>query len=312
MKICARRVVWKLVSLAGAIASIALFGLAAEAAPPGQGGQAKTYNNISFRLGDLSFADDYVRFTAAAGTKGDHANPAHALRVPDYDEPTGYVSLGDAQPNLPEGQLVLEFTDNALVDGPGDDLAIFEIGPMGEATDVYISATGRDRDWIYVGRALGGARTLDISGYAEPGVQYRFVLLCDVANGVSNADSVRNGWAGPDIDAVGAINSVAVAESCTIRFRCLPFRDEQGVRHVSAGKSLGCWIEYDNPDGQDVMVSVRVNDETLLFATPSNASAVNVSWEPQQPGPYVMRAWVEYPDGTVCRAHQTLVVDPGP
>lgn len=319
MKTCARSVVWILVLLASGIIGSALFGLTVEAGPPGQAGPAKTYRGVTFRLGDLSFADEYVRFNPAPATTGDHANPAHALRPPDYVSfsalnDTGYVSLGDAESNQPHGQLVLEFIDNALVDGPGDDLAIFEIGPKGESADVYVSATGYDKDWIYVGQAPGGTSTLDLSGSeAVPGVVYRFVLLCDVVNGNSDGQSRQYGWAGPDIDAVGAINSVAVAESCRIMFRCMPYRDdEQGVRHVTAGKSIGCWVEYSNPARQDVQVSVRMNDESLLSASHTTRDAVEVTWEPQRTGPYVMRAWVKYPDGHLCRARQTIIVDPGP
>jgi hypothetical protein len=77
--------------------------------------------------GDISCADAVVSFTPGAPGPRRSRDPNAALGKPDYqgtddaqDEAT-YVSLGH------DGELVVEFTDNALVDGEDPDLAIFHL-----------------------------------------------------------------------------------------------------------------------------------------------------------------------------------------
>jgi len=67
---------------------------------------------------------------------------------------------------------VLRFTDNALIDVPGPDLWVFEVGPSVEPTEVAIS---RDwTAWIDVGKIAGGTAGLDIGQVREAG---RVVLV---------------------------------------------------------------------------------------------------------------------------------------
>ena len=166
---------------------------------------AKDYGGIDFPNGDISFADRVVSFKNAEGVESRYANPNSALGPPDYDseEDMGYVSLGNGK-NICEAELILEFVDNTLVDIPGDDLWIFEIGPAVEATDVYISDDGEN--WISLGVVRGSTRGVDISSYTSPGQTFRFVKLCDYPDG-QTSDSP---YGGPDIDAVGAIGTIAI------------------------------------------------------------------------------------------------------
>lgn len=168
-------------------------------------GSAKDYGGVDFPNGDISFADRVVSYMPAQGVQDIHANPSSALGPPDYDSrgPTGHVSLGNGA-KVCEGELILEFTDNALVDVEGYDLWIFEVGPAVEATDVYISEDGRN--WISLGVVKGSTRGVDISNYTSPGQKFHFVKLCDHPDGRSS--SYPTG--GPDIDAVGAIGTIPV------------------------------------------------------------------------------------------------------
>ena len=67
--------------------------------------------------------------------------------------------------------MILEFTDNVLVDGEGQDLAIFEIGPEVEPMLIAISQDGTD--WsTEVGRVEGATCTVDIAPYVEAGRRF--------------------------------------------------------------------------------------------------------------------------------------------
>lgn len=96
----------------------------AQSYPDGHGGE------VRFPQGDVSFADAVEHYDTGerAPTKKSARDPEAALGIPNNaGSDSGYVSLGCA------GELVLNFNDNALVDVPGPDLYLFEIGPGGRA-----------------------------------------------------------------------------------------------------------------------------------------------------------------------------------
>ena len=151
---------------------------------------------VEFPFGDLSFADEVISLDLGQPRAAEaNSQPRSALGVPDYYA-TGddtYVSLGCG------GTLTLRFADNALVDVPGPDLYVFEIGPAVEATSLAISAEGSD--WIEVGKISGARADVDIASFVQPGDVLHYVRLTDL-----KADC-RGRWPGADIDAVGAIGA---------------------------------------------------------------------------------------------------------
>ena len=158
-----------------------------------------------FPGGEISWADAVVSFTPGDPAAKRSTDPKAALGEPDYqgtddaaDEAT-YVSLGHG------GELVLELTDNVLVDGEGPDLAIFEIGPEVEPMLVAISEDGQN-GFIDVGRVEGSTCSVDIAPFAEPGQRFRFIRLTDAKAGKSNDSE----WPGADVNAVGAINTLSI------------------------------------------------------------------------------------------------------
>ena len=163
---------------------------------------------VVFAGGEISWADEVVSFTPGEPAPGRSLDPQAALGRPDYrgtddagDEAT-YVSLGHG------GELVVEFTDNVLVDGEGPDLAIFEIGPEVEPILVAISEDGVN--WVNdVGRVEGSTSVVDIGPSTEPGRRFRFVKLEDARAGKSN----NSAWPGSDVDAVGAIHTSPILPS---------------------------------------------------------------------------------------------------
>ncbi len=168
--------------------------------PSPTGSGASNYDDtrgglVSFPAGDISFADAVVSYAPGGGIAEGWDDPTLGLHAPDYVD-TGVAratTLGCG------GQVIYQFVDNTLIDVPGDDLFIFEVGPDVEGTILAIS--GDSVNWVDIGRIEGATATIDIAPYIQPGDTFQFVRLID--DGV--ACSGR--YPGADIDAVGAIGS---------------------------------------------------------------------------------------------------------
>lgn len=154
--------------------------------------------DVVFPNGAKSFADRVASFKPGSPFTSDTRakNPQKTLGVPDLSDDgyENYLALGR------NGMLTVEFTDNYLVNVPGPDLWVFEIGPAVEATDVAISKDGKT--WVHVGRVAGATAGIDIGPKVKAGDKFSFVRLIDVDNDMGE-------WPGADIDAIGAIGSVA-------------------------------------------------------------------------------------------------------
>lgn len=155
---------------------------------------------IYFPMGNLSFADEVVEFLPGAPPPPKRWDDARlALGPPDFvsnaadERNPSCLTLGGG------GRLTVRFRDNYLVDVPGADLYIFEVGPAIEATNLEISPDGKS--WVNLGRIEGATAEVDISGAAKPGEMYQYVRLTDLRAAASGR------FAGADIDAVGAIGS---------------------------------------------------------------------------------------------------------
>lgn len=167
---------------------------------------AEEIGGVEFPGGELSFADEVVSFTVGLSASEPYINASNALGRPDYegiDDGGTYVSLGTG------GSLILRFVDNSLTTS-GDsqpDLWIFEIGGAVESTYVYISKDALN--WIPVGSVAGSVSSVDIDAYIAEGVvlseKYSYVKLIDD----DTQEPSHGAYAGGDIDAVGAITSVA-------------------------------------------------------------------------------------------------------
>ena len=146
-----------------------------------------------------AFADTVVRYAPGINRpdpRSSHSDSTLALGPPNYAgelSPTT-VSIGYG------GSLTLGFSDNAIVDGPGPDLAVYEVGAIPEPLRIAISQD--DRVYVEAGILYGGEGLIDIAPVATPGARYRFVRITDmdVPRGVT-----RWGTPGPDIDTVIAL-----------------------------------------------------------------------------------------------------------
>lgn len=93
----------------------------------------------------------------------------------------------------------MSFKDNALIDVPGPDLYVFEIGPDVEPTGLAVSNDGEN--WTRVGRISGGKAEIDLAPYVDTATEFRYVRLVDLKSACGSRTP------GADIDAVGAIGS---------------------------------------------------------------------------------------------------------
>lgn len=151
---------------------------------------------ICLPLGVLSFADKAKSFMP--GDKPSQMpfdKPERALGEPNYrnTDVADFISLGC------NGELIVEFVDNVLVDVNGVDLYIFEVGPKVEATQLAISVDGSQ--WLDVGVIEGARSDVDIAGKVEPGERFRYVKLTNIGNACGGRHS------GADIDAIAAVGA---------------------------------------------------------------------------------------------------------
>ncbi|MCE5327309.1 MAG: PEP-CTERM sorting domain-containing protein [Planctomycetaceae bacterium] len=184
--------------------------------------RAEIIGDVDFPAGALSFADAVVSYNPAIDTPEspdpNWRDAADALGAPNFTSPPSgaathnigqFVSLGNG------GYLTVQFTDNALT-GSGDssaDLYVFEVGPVVEASFVWISTD--NAEWIYVGRIQGSARGIDIdAALAAAGLasttRFQYVTIQDDR---MDYPADRYGfYAGADIDAIGAISSASIID----------------------------------------------------------------------------------------------------
>lgn len=180
-------------------------------------GVGKTYvdsrgKKIVFPLGDASFADEIVSFGIGRPAPPDRrwADPKVALGSPNYDAKNDARHPADVVLGC-GGTLVVRFVDNALVDVPGPDLYVFEVGPRIEAMHLAISLDGML--WTEVGDISGGTAEVDIAKVAKAGERYRYVRVTDLKTGCGGE------YPGADIDAVGAIGSaLAISFDASVLF----------------------------------------------------------------------------------------------
>ena len=158
--------------------------------PDGHGGE------VTFPMGDQSFADAVVRQAVGDPSGGAFSERPEALVGPPRFEDDGadaVYTLGCG------GTIEVAFTKNTLIDIPGRDLYVFEVGRDIEAMAVAVSQDGQT--WTRVGMVSGGNASLDIGPFTPAGNHYRYVRMVDL-------EEVCEGRTpGADVDAIGAIGA---------------------------------------------------------------------------------------------------------
>ena len=145
--------------------------------------------------GKKAYADLVVSFkNGKPASAPQFAKPEKVLGAPDYNKrrQSGFLSMGC------KGELVVKFTDNFLYDGPGKDLAIYEIGPAAERTLVELSTNGRN--WVKVGQVKGKVKNLDFSGKVDATTRFTYLRLTDMGGRCDGKTP------GADIDAIASLS----------------------------------------------------------------------------------------------------------
>jgi hypothetical protein len=179
--------------------------------------QSATYGGVSFPIGDRAFADRVAEYVSASCVRDAFDDPEEALGPPDAKRDgcqgcggcdANAVSLGFRLSDLDtRGHLVLEFVDNTLLDGPGNDLFVYITND--KPCRVEISADGLQ--YISVGVTVGYPGAIDIGPFVTSGTEFRFVRLSDIPS-----DEDHSSCPGPSIDAVGAMGpaeAIAIGEA---------------------------------------------------------------------------------------------------
>lgn len=210
-----------------AVAAFSALGLAAAMTQPAF---AASFRGIEFAMGESSFADevvDYNKVYAGGMSKEDAYAKNWNATAEAFDDPNSVLGVansswvGNKMPISQRddyslgkgGSITVKFTDNFLT-GSGDDqddLWIFEAGGLVEGMFVEISADGSN--WESVGE-IGGTQhagiDIDAFGFNASDL-FSYVKITD-----NGQNTYKKGWAGADIDAIGAISSKDVPEPASL------------------------------------------------------------------------------------------------
>lgn len=174
---------------------------------------AALFHGVEFPDGTISFVDEVGEVIPSGNTPGAAQSDAtQAKGAPDFidgvacGETCPYVSLGSG------GSLTVEFVDNRLTgsDSSSADLWIFEVG--GDVEDTFVEVSKDGLNFTSVGKIGGAISGIDLDYYGFTSAdEFTHVRITDDPNeGAVSGISV-----GADIDAVGAISSVA-ADICDL------------------------------------------------------------------------------------------------
>jgi len=142
------------------------------------------------------YADRVVSFQVGSYANRSFTYPADVLGPPDMttDPPGGFVNLGVS------GSITLEFWDNAVTDGPGDDIRIHGDPENDERIEVAVSQDG------ITYRSFGLTGEMASLDLAKVGLSsIRFIRIID--DGSQEQVGVKDYLPGAELDAVEALHS---------------------------------------------------------------------------------------------------------
>lgn len=179
---------------------------------PGVDLGVEIFQGVTFEHGGISFADAIDPNDANLGLDADFefTDLNAALGSPDGTGRGPEPVTGDATLSLGSGgRVVFQFIDNLLTgnNSPTPDLVVFETGAS-ESVSVEVSRDGIN--YYNVGVASGLSPFIDIDAFGyDSSDRFGFVRLTDLVTPFDE-QTPSFGPAGADIDAVGALSTVAV------------------------------------------------------------------------------------------------------
>ncbi len=152
-----------------------------------------------FPFPNVHWADRVVSFVRGKPGSEGKAYPDGVLNAPDCfnheAQPERVACLGSG------GEIVIEFVDRRLIDAPGNDLLVIELGYM---EPVFVAVSEDGQRWLEVGTTGGSLGKVDLAAFDAAGREFRFVRVRDARCSKVHA----TGRAGADVDAIGAIHTV--------------------------------------------------------------------------------------------------------
>ncbi len=210
-------------------------------------------NNITIASGTMAFADvAWLETPGAPYLKARHPRRVarNVLGAPNFNSnrvvSQNVCSLGCG------GSLIAQFKNNALVNGPGPDLVVFENGAVMEATKVEISKDGKK--WIHVGTVEGFTASIDIQQVAAEGDVFHFVRLTDLFTFCEGKY-----YDGADIDAIAAIHSQAIPQPTSNFYEVGDHRERpKATAEVEVASAKSDMTIFPNPANFDITLDVKL------------------------------------------------------
>jgi predicted ribosomally synthesized peptide with SipW-like signal peptide len=152
---------------------------------------------------------DQGRTKVGALIVANRSNPAAAFGAPqtsgadsDVGFPAGsFVSLGFAVGTTSTRSLVLDFSDNVVLDGTGADLKVYEVtGGVYPDEHIKVEISQDGIAWSVAAADVVRDEEIDINGVLP---WARYVRITDLNNPAGFSDSVADGY---DLDAIEALN----------------------------------------------------------------------------------------------------------
>ena len=186
-----------------------------------------------YAIGGDPHGDAVISYIPGPGVVAPNDIPAKGLGASDGI----FVSLGNG------GSIIIGFTDNVVVDGPGADLDVIEVA-FGDPENAAVSVSNGGA-FVGVGTAVGlGSTTFDISATGLGFVNR--VKLVDLPPNTPSSST-----AGFDLDAVTALNSVAGVDTSMCNFT--------GPVNVVVGTAAGEVLH--GTKGDDLIIGLGGDDE---------------------------------------------------
>ena len=218
------------------------------------------FQGVTFEHGGISFADAVDPNDVTLGLDADFeftdvnaalGSPDGTGRGPEPENGETTLSLGTG------GRVVFQFVDNLLTgnDSPTPDLVVFETGAS-ESVSVEISRDGVNYYAVGVASGLSPYIDIDAAGY-DSSDRFGFVRLTDLATPFDEP-TPSFGPAGADIDAVGALSTVAV-DIYTAGGEGIVVTDNSGptlLNNVLANLDLGINVAAAPADPNDNLVEL--------------------------------------------------------
>ena len=153
------------------IALFLFFSLFSFSQTPGKKYAAGNGGEIFLPQGDISFADEVVDFKRGdPDAVSEACDSMLSIGVADFaGVASNFTSLGCG------GILTVRFSDNALINIPGPDLYVFEVGKYIETTQLFVSQDGIV--WINVGAISGGVSSVDIGDSVKKDEVFHYAKL---------------------------------------------------------------------------------------------------------------------------------------